>query len=495
MPLFSRWLTVFTVYMQPRLLVVLVLGFSSGLPLALTFSTLTAWLSEEGISRTTMGLFAAIGTPYALKFLWSPLVDHLPLPLLSRWLGRRRGWIFFTQMLLVILLILLGNSQPAIHIGMTAWLALAIAIASATQDIAIDAFRIEILKEEEQGAGAAMSVFGYRLGMLVSGGGALFLADVIGWQHSYQGMALCIGIGMIVVLSSIKEPGGTKGKVRKNAVHAIGWNRVMGYYTGIIAIALAIYTWLVIPYALSIASSWFTVTYIVYGVTMAVMVFITIGVFLMVFTGKSLATTVWAPFSNFMQKPGWVWILFFIVLYKCGDAFAGVMTMPFLLELGFSKTQIATVVKTYGFVATMLGVFIGGGMVRKIGVMPSLWVGGILQMLSNIVFIGQAKAGADSLWLMGTISVENMSGGLGTAAFVAYISVLCSRHFTATQYALLSSLAAVGRTWLSTASGWVVDQVGWIEFFLYSTALALPGLAILYLLQHKLKYLERSGKL
>lgn len=411
-----------SMYLKPRVLAVAFLGFSSGLPLALTLSTLSVWLAESGVDKTTIGLFAAIGTPYALKFLWSPLIDGLSLPFFTRWLGRRRGWMIFSQIMLIASIIGLGTSNPAEQPFITAMWALCVAFTSATQDIVIDAYRVEILEEREQGAGAALIVFGARIGLLVSGAGALFLADHINWQLVFYCMAGCIGVGMITALL-IGEP-----KNHREPLLASEKGSTIEKFE------------------------------------------------------KWLLHNVASPFLDFMKRPAWVVILLFIIFYKFGDAFAGVMTGPFLIDIGFSKTEIAAIVKTFGLGATLIGAFIGGWIVYRFGIIPSLWICGVLQMLSNLMFAVQAYFGNDPYLLGLTISIENLSGGMGTAAFVAYLSSLCNISYTATQYALLSSLTAVGRTWLSASSGWFVEQLDWFYFFIFSTAVALPGLLLLVLM-------------
>ena len=399
-------------YSHPKIIAVGILGIVSGLPLALTFSTLSIWLTEVGISKSAIGLFALIGTPYVIKFLWAPLIDHMPLPYITNKLGRRRAWIIFSQICLIISLILLGSSNPLDNPWNTALLALIVTICSATQDIVIDAYRIEILNKDQQGAGAAIIVFGYRIGMLISSAGALVLSSYYGWFATYVIMAALISIGMITVFI-MGEP---KTEITGKA------------------------------------------TCINDFITRAVI----------------------EPFSEFMGRSGWLLILIFIVLYKLGDAFAGVMTGPFLIDIGFSKVEIAAIVKTYGFVAVIAGSFVGGAMVARMGMIKSLWICGILQMLSNLMFVAQAQVGYDDMFLILTISIENFSGGMGTTAFVAYISRLCNVNYTATQYALFSALAATGRTWLSASSGFVVDSFGWVDFFIISTIIALPGLLLLF---------------
>ena len=411
-----------TVYSQPRVLAILLLGFSSGLPLALTASTLGVWLTEAHISMATIGLFAAVSTPYALKFLWSPLIDGMPFPLLSKIFGRRCGWLIAMQLGLIASIMLLGTADPSINPWFTALCALFVAIFSASQDIVIDAYRVEILKPEQFGAGAAAVVLGYRLGMITSSAGALFLASNFTWMTTYWIMAACVGVGVLTVLKT--------GEPEVSATKILSAQRV------------SLMQW--------------------------------------------LREHVVAPFADFMTRDQWLAILLFILLYKLGDAFMGVMTNPFLINIGFTKEQIATIVKLYGVIATIIGSVIGGAMVFRIGMHRTLWICGIVHTLTNLMFIQQARLGVDINFLALSISLENISGGMGTAAFVAFMSSLCNVRFTATQYALLSSFAAFGRTWLSTPAGWVAQSLGWEWFFAFSAALAIPGLITLWWLTKRL---------
>jgi len=435
----SRLLDFFTqpaikLYLHPRIVAIFFLGFSSGLPLALTASTLAVWLTEAGVSKSAIGLFAVAATPYALKFLWSPLMDGMPFPFLSRLLGRRRGWLIATQLALVGAIMLLGLADPSVNPWLTAMMALMVAIFSASQDIVIDAYRVEILKPEQQGAGAAAVVLGYRIGMIASSAGALFLASHVSWIATYWIMAALVSIGIITVLltpepeiavSGQQSAANQENNTSRQPLTAINW----------------------------------------------------------------LRQHVAAPFADFMRRPHWLAILLFILLYKLGDAFMGVMTNPFLIDIGFSKEQIATVVKLYGVIATIAGSFIGGVIVFRLGTMRSLWICGIAHMLTNLMFVWLAKTGADTGLLALSITLENISGGMGTAAFVAFMSgLITDTRFTATQYALLSSFASFGRTCLSTPAGWFAGRLGWPDFFLLATALALPGLLILWLLTRRLTY-------
>ncbi|MEG3639929.1 AmpG family muropeptide MFS transporter [Magnetococcus sp. PR-3] len=412
--MFKSLQDVWNLYGQRRVMAVLFLGFSSGLPLALTFGTLTLWLAEEGISKTTIGLFALVGVPYTFKFAWAPLMDSLAIPWLTRRFGRRRSWALFTQVGLAVTIFLLGLSNPLEAPFVTAILALTVSFMSASQDIVIDAYRVELLEDHQQGAGAAMIVLGYRMGMLVSGAGALYLASSVSWAATYGIMALCMSVGMVTVLLNVEPKGAPK--------------ELMQGHGGFVP--------------------WFK-------------------------------DAVLAPFQNFMTRPGWLWVLVFILLYKLGDALAGVMSNPFYLELAFTKIEIANISKLFGLAASIIGGLIGGVVVSRMGMMRALLLCGVLQMLSNLMFVIQAEVGHNVSMLAVTIGVENLAGGMGTAAFVAYLSGLCNRAYTATQYALLSSLAAVGRTMLASNAGWMAELSSWSLFYGITTLAALPGLLMI----------------
>jgi PAT family beta-lactamase induction signal transducer AmpG len=416
------WRESFAVYLDRRVLTVLLLGFSSGLPLALTGATLAVRLTEAGVSLKDIGLFALVGTPYIFKFAWAPLIDQLRLPLLSRMFGRRRAWMLATQAAVIAALFGLGAADPVGDTWMVALLAVVVAFCSASQDIVIDAYRVEILDSEQYGAGAAAVQFGYRIAMLVSGAGALLIAQYSNsWELTYGLMAALVGIGMVTVLLNA-EP---KVVVKPPAAPGIaGW----------------------------------------------------------------LENAVVEPFADMVRRQGWmiVAVLAFVLLYKLGDAFAGVMANPFYIKIGFSKAEIASVSKIFGFVATILGTFLGGVLVARMGVVKALLLCGVLQMGSNLMFAWQAMVGHDIYALTLTIAVENLSGGMGSAAFVAYMSGLCSLTYTGTQYALLSSLAAVGRTLVASSAGKLAEQLGWVEFFVLSTLVAAPGLLLLLALRRRL---------
>ncbi len=427
----SDWREAVSVYWERRLIIIFLMGFASGLPFLLSAATLSIWLTEAGVSLTAIGLFALVGTPYNLKFVWAPLIDRVPLPWLSIRLGRRRAWMILIQLGLMASIIALGLSRPASSPAVTAFLALCVAFFSASQDIVIDAYRIEILDEDQQGAGAAMTQAGYRFGLLASGAGALYLATYMAWSQVYAVMAALLLVGFVTALCA---PAPKEERAPANA--AAG------------------------------PRHW-------------------------------LRATIVEPFVEFFQRnnPGVALvILTFILLYKFGDAFAGVMANPFYIKVGFSKMEIANVSKIFGVIATLSGVFAGGLIVKRYGILRSLLYCGLLQMLSNLMFAAQATIGADVRFLFLTIGIENLSGGMGSAAFVAYLSVLCNTAYTGTQYALFTSFMAFGRTWLSASSGWIADQTDWVTFFVISTFVAVPGLLLLLGMMRRLPMQVQAGR-
>jgi PAT family beta-lactamase induction signal transducer AmpG len=405
------------------MLAILCMGFSSGLPLLLVFGTLSFWLSEAGVSRTAIGFFVLVGISYSFKFLWSPLIDRLPLPILTRRMGRRRSWALVIQVPLMVAIFALGSTDPKAALGMTALLAVIVAFLSASQDIVIDAYRIELLRPEEQGAGAAATQWGYRFGTLAGSTGALNAAEFGGWHVAYTIMAALMLVGIVSVLLT-REP-------------AVPATVLPARHAG---------------------------------------------------TGKVVAwirQSVIDPFADFMQRRGWVAVLCFIVLYKLGEAMAGAMASPLYRELGFSKADVGDIGKLVGLAATLSGVAIGGIAVARLGMMRALLLGGVLQMLSNLLYVALLASGQDNVMLAISIFGENFTGGMASAAFVAYLSSLCNVAFTATQYALFSSLAAVPARFLSAPSGWLVDQMSWGPFFLLSTIICLPSLVLLIWMQRR----------
>jgi MFS transporter, PAT family, beta-lactamase induction signal transducer AmpG len=420
------------VYLQPRVLIVMFLGFASGLPLALSGSTLLIWMRESGVDLGTIGLFALVGTPYTLKFLWAPVVDALDVPLLSRWLGRRRGWLVFSQLLLFGAIVFLATRNPAEAPWLVAFGALLVAAASATQDIVIDAFRVESLDESEQAAGMASYVAAYRVGMLASTAGALFLVSGLeglgfdkqgAWTWGYIIMALLVAIGFATTLLAKEPPASAALPVVQEAA-----------------------------------------------------------------AEESPLTRLWraafGAFAEFLTRRNAIAVLIFVVLYKFCDAFAGAMTAPFVIDLGFTRNDYAAIVKGVGLAATLIGGFAGGFLARAVPLTTCLWLGALLQGISNLVFAWLATAGTSYTALTIAIIAENFTGAIGTVIFVAYLSALCrSPLHTATQYALLTALAAVGRTYLSSGAGFIAAETGWPWFFVLSTVAAIPSLILLAWLQ------------
>lgn len=405
-------------YLDPRIWQILGFGFVSGLPLALTTGTLTYWLAREGVDKTAIGLFALLGIPYAFKFLWAPLLDHLPAPPPFGRLGRRRGWAVLIQLALMGALLAMGAADPTRATLLFGLAGLTVAFLSASQDIVIDAFRIELLERDEQGAGAAAIQLGYRIGMLVSGAGAIWMSAFLPWFWVYAGMAACLPIGMLLILTA-KEPAESEESLNRD--------RQAGY------------------------ADW-------------------------------LRRAVVAPFLDFMKHPGWIAILAFALLYKFGDAIGGIMANPFYVEMGFSAEQIASVTKFFGLGATIIGTIAGGALVAGVGLYRALFIAGVLQAVTNLLFALLAAQGAEISLLALAVGADNFTGGLGSAAFVAYLSSLCAVAHTGTQYALLTSLMALGRSFFSSGGGWLADQMDWVTFFIATTGLAVPGLLLLWLI-------------
>jgi MFS transporter, PAT family, beta-lactamase induction signal transducer AmpG len=420
------------VYLKRRVLTVMFLGFASGLPLALSGSTLLVWMTEEGVDLRTIGLFALVGTPYTIKFLWAPVIDALDVPLLSRLLGRRRGWLLLAQLLLIAAIVFLGLCDPSISPLLVAIGALLVATASATQDIVVDAFRVESLDESEQAAGMASYVAAYRIGMLVSTAGALFMVSgfesIFGlsrpaaWSSGYAVMAAFVLIGIATTVFAT-EP---EKSAKANAVHARED------------------------------------------------------------TPARLLEAAIGAFSEFLTRDlAWV-VLVFVILFKFTDALAGALTAPFVIDLGFSRNEYAAIIKGVGLAATLVGGFAGGFVARAWSLPVSLWIGGALQAVAALSFSWQAVVGLSAAWLTFAIVVENFTSAIGTVIFVAYLSALCRNPLhTATQYALLTALAAFGRTYLSSAAGFIAAATGWAGFFAICALAGLPSLLLLGYLQRR----------
>ena len=428
------WSEALAVYLKPRVLVVLLLGFSGGLPFSLTGMALQAWMTESGVDIRTIGLFAAIGIPYLFKFLWAPLTDALDVPILSRLLGRRRGWLMATQLWLMAAIALLAVGNPALSPLPVAIAALMVATASATQDIIIDAFRVESLPEEEQAAGMASYVAAYRVGALVSGAGTLFLVSAFeglglssqgAWMAGLATIALLVLVGMAATLLAV-EPAQSAAAEAEHRTHAR-------------------------EHAIA----------------------------------RVFAAAIGA-FLDFFSRESALAALAFVLLFKLADALATSLTTPFVLDIGFSRNELAAIVKGVGFVATLTGGFVGGYVARALPLAPSLWLGGILQTITILAFSWQAVVGADTLTLTFAITIQFFTDAIGTVIFVAYLSALCRNPLhTATQYALLTALTAAGRTVFSLGNGFLAHAAGWVWYFLICAAAAIPSFILLAYLQRR----------
>lgn len=431
------WLDAVRIYAQPRMLSMLALGFSSGLPFMLIYSTLSAWLRQSGIERATIGMLSWVSLVYTLKFLWAPVIDRLRLPLIGRLLGQRRSWMLLAQAGIASALIALSGSDPKTQIGHMALLALALAFAAATQDVAIDAWRIESAPVREQGAMAAAYQLGYRLAILVGQAGALWIADDLGWERSYTTMAALVGVGVVATLL-VREP-----ERIAPLVSVLTEQRVV--------------EWLVRrahwPHSLRHAAAW-------------------------------LLGAVVCPVLDFFARYGatlGLLIFAFIGSYRLTDYTMGSMANPFYLDLGFTLKQIAAVAKLYGTLLSVAGILVGGLAVARLGRTRSLVLGSALVMVSNVSYAILAARGAPHLMGLATvISLDNFAQGVHGTALIAFMSSLTSASYTATQYAVLSSLYALPGKLLMGTSGMVVDHIGYPPFFLYTAALSIPALVLLY---------------
>ena len=394
--------SILEVILSGRMLVAFLMGYACGLPLLLTISVLQAWMKEEGVDLTVIGMMALVGFPYTLKFLWAPFLDRFTLP----FLGRRRGWLLVAQVALILSIAGLGSTDPGNNPWIVAFAAFLVTFFSASQDIVVDAYRREDLSDEELGLGSSLYVNGYRIGMLLASGGGLIMADRIPFSMVYLIMAACLLPGVLTTLLA-PEPQ------------------------------------------------------------------ITVG------TPKTIKEAVIDPLIEYFGRPNALWILAFILFYKIGDTMASNMTIPFYLDIGFSKTEIGAVVKLFGFWATVGGNLVGGVLMLRLGINRSLWVFGVFQALSTACFALLARIGHSIPVLSGVIAFENLSSGMGTAAFVAFMASITNKRFTATQYALLTSLMGVPRVMASAPTGFFAKNLGWVSFFIACTLIAIPGMLLL----------------
>ncbi len=422
---FRAWLCTLKVYTQPASWRMLALGFSAGLPLLLVLGTLSFWLREAGIDRTTIGYLSWVGLAYAFKWVWAPLVDRLPLPGLTRRLGRRRSWLLLSQLLIAAGLLGMASQNPQLALTPMVWSALVVAFGSATQDIALDAYRIESASMQEQAALAATYQTGYRLAMIWAGAGVLWVATlaqgaqlgyaVRAWQVAYSVMAACMVVGIVTVLLS-PEP-----QPRP------------------------------LPPSRSV-QEW-------------------------------LHSALVAPFADFIARYRWqaALVLGLIAVYRISDVVMGIMANPFYVDMGYTKAQVAAVTKIYGVLMTLLGAFVGGAMAMRWGVMRVLMLGALLSASSNLLFAWLAAQAPTTVGLTLVVSADNLAGGIASAAFIAYLSSLTNVQYSATQYALFSSMMLLAPKWLAGFSGQFVDAYGYSPFFISTAALGLPVLVLVAL--------------
>jgi PAT family beta-lactamase induction signal transducer AmpG len=441
------WIEALRVYTRPQVLAMIFLGFSAGLPFLLVFSTLTAWLTDAGVSRSVIGFFGWVGITYSIKFFWAPIIDRLPLPLLTGLLGRRRSWMLVAQVGIAAGLIGMSLLDPATQTTTLALLALLVAFSSATQDIVIDAWRIESVQSTYQGAMATAYVGGYRVALLVAGAGAFYLADFYDWHISYQVMGLLMGVGILTTLI-IRDPQTEISQATRDLEARLEEELHITNLQG---------QW-------QRFARWFTEAIV-------------------------------APFVDFFERNGKhaLLILALIAVYKLSDITMGVMANPFYLDLGFSKPEIANITKIFGFGMTITGAALGGLLVVRFGLFRPLLAGAILVASTNLLFAYMAVTEPSTLILAAVISADYLSGGLATAAFIAWLSSLTNTAYTATQYALFSSLMTLLAKFISGFAGVVVDGYGYFLFFLYAGILGIPAIVLtVWLLRHPSQAAEET---
>ena len=417
----SSWVDAWRIYTRPTVVGMVFFGFSAGLPYLLVFSTLTAWLTEEGVSRSAIGLFAWVGMTYSVKVIWAPIVDRAAIPFFGRVLGQRRSWILFGQMLVVFGLIAISIFGVS-NLPLLALFSVIVAFGSSTQDIAIDAYRIEAIEEEYQGAMSASYILGYRIALLIAGAGAFYVASFTTWSNVYLVMAVLMGVGFVAVMLA-KEPLFSRQGLIRETDSAFNVQK---------------FTFL---------------------------------------------NAVVNPFKDFFVRNGSFALLIILLIgvYRLSDIVMGIMANPFYLDMGYSKIEIANITKLFGFFMTIFGAFVGGLLVIKWGVGRCLLIGAVAVATTNLFFAQLALlANPDLNWLAVTVSLDNLSGGFATTAFIAYLSGLTNKAYTATQYALFSSLMTLPGKFMSGFSGFVVDSYGYFTFFLSAAALGLPAILLIW---------------
>ena len=426
-------------YNDRRVFIMAFIGFSCGIPLFLTASTLSLWLSQVGVSYTKIGLISWVAFPYTIKFMWSPFIDRLKIPFLAKMLGRRRSWLFISQLALVVSILALSQTNPAENLTLTALFAICVTFSAATQDVTMLAYQVERLGKKQYGAGEAMGIFGYRMGMLLSGAGALYFAEFFTWNEVYELMALFVMVGIATTLF-IKEPNPIiNEEVKRKETEAENYLHAHPKLSPKIASTL----------------SWF------YGAVVC-------------------------PFSNFIVKKGWWVSLLLMLFYKLGDNLVGNMTNIFLMEVGYSKSEIASVSKIFGMAASILGGFIGGYLIARIGVIKALFITAAIHGCAMLLFVVIANTGYDLDLLYLTIGIEHITAGMRTTALFVFQMTLVTPAYAATQFALLTSIVHFGRVFMASFSGILVENLGWSSFFTVASAATIVSL-LLVLLFAKIK--------
>lgn len=496
-----------------RLVVITLLGFASGLPLALTGQAMQAWLALDGLDIKTIGFLSLVGLPYTFKFLWAPLMDRFDLP----GLGRRRGWLVLTQLALAGALWVMAGVSPRAELALFGLIAVGVAFLSASQDAVYDAYRSDLLPPRERGMGASLNTMGYRLAMILSGGVALIWTDPVqgsgwGWPEVYRLMAgLMVGAAVLsaLALPRLPMPAGPRSPMRRDL---LGFLAVAAAVAAGYLLTRQLFAWAHAAFADTLAAhpgrrGWLDLGLLLLG----------IGITLPLAAWaarKARFETLLSGLGNYFAQPGAAALLLFIVLYKLGDAFAGALMTPFLLQsMAFSPAEVGVVNKVLGLWLTILGALLGGALMLKIGLWRALLAFGVLQLLSNLGFWWLSVHGQGALpgltipafdWgfvrlaqatpvdggLMLVVAAENLSGGMGTAAFVAFLMSLTSQRFSATQYALLSAFASIGRVWVGPLAGVLAESIGWPAFFLVSMLFALPALVMLWVMRASVRALE-----
>jgi PAT family beta-lactamase induction signal transducer AmpG len=478
----KSWQKTLKGFTHPRVVTLLFLGFSAGIPLLLIFSSLSLWLREAGVERATVTYFSWAALGFSFKFVWAPLVDQIPVPLLTRWLGRRRGWILLGQLAIILSIILMASVDPQSgpnSLSLMAVAAVMLGFSAATQDIAIDAYRIESAEADLQALMSATYIAGYRIGMLVSGAGSLFIADWLGsdrdgylyqaWQSTYWLMAMVMLVGVLTTLT-IPEP--ARQSQQKLTENSNGYLSILLFFVLVVGVFItSIYLSLSLPSVvrliLAIAAAW------VFALGLVKMRIIEYSV---------LNQTYIVPVQDFFQRYGLslaCLLLALIGLYRISDIVLGVISNVFYQDLGFSKPEIASVVKTFGLLMTIVGGFMGGLLSMRFGVIRVLFLGGVLSAVTNLLFMVLAAKGHDITWLYIVISADNLSAGIASAAFVAFLSSLTNISFTATQYAIFTSLMTFLPKVLGGYSGTMVDGMGYPNFFLATALMGVPVLVLI----------------